>query len=302
MDDATLQLVLQLQQADLKEDDDEEEDDEEEDDEEEDVGQAEDQIGETENRHDDVSAECPTPRRWWETLMHAGFARWRGAIRTQKCDMCMDEQPQTSLSHTTCNHKYCSGCLINIFEASITDESLFLPKCCGNAFPVAEHVLGNELVERWRVKEVEYTTPNRTYCHVPACSVFIPSSNINGDVGHCPVYWHSTCTLCKGPAHPNHACEQDQATQEVLRIAAKNNWQRCPRCQAIIELNQGCHHITCRCHNEFCYLCLAEWKTCDCDRWDEEDLLDAYEEDYNARAENYNARAENYNAAHGGIQ
>ncbi|KAI8258173.1 hypothetical protein K4K56_007141 [Colletotrichum sp. SAR 10_98] len=52
---------------------------------------------------------------------------------------------------------------------------------------------------------------------------------------------------------------------------------------------------SCRCHNEFCYLCLAEWKTYDCDQWDGEDLLDAYEEDHNAYEENYNA-------AHGGIQ
>ncbi|KAF5524558.1 hypothetical protein CGCA056_v005307 [Colletotrichum aenigma] len=93
-------------------------------------------------------------------------------------------------------------------------------------------------------------------------------------------------------AHPNHACEQDQVTHEVLRIAAENNWQRCPHFQVIIELNQGCYHISKS----------GRHAACDCDQWDEEDLLDAYEQNYNAYEENYNARAEIYNAARGGIQ
>ncbi|KAJ0384953.1 hypothetical protein COL922a_007299 [Colletotrichum nupharicola] len=319
MDEATLQLVLQLQQADLKELQDEAKEwnnkdgllrdadlafemyqeelssletfatarqlgqrlnEEEEADEKKEAAEGEDELGETENR-------------WWETFMPARFARWRGEIRREKCDMCTDEYPQTYLFQTTCNHKYCPGCIIDLFEASINDESLFPPRCCGNVFSAAEHehVLGYELLERWRVKEVEYTTPNRTYCHVPTCSAFIPPSRIDGDVGYCPVDCHSTCTLCKGPAHPHHACEQDQATQEFLRIAAENNWQRCTHCQAIVELNQGCYHITCRCRNEFCYLCLAEWKTCDCVHWSEERLLAAGEErvDRDAHGEDYNA-------------
>ncbi|KAJ0309362.1 hypothetical protein Brms1b_009151 [Colletotrichum noveboracense] len=285
MDEATLQLVLQLQQADLKELQDEAKEwnnkdgllrdadlafemyqeelssletfatarqlgqrlnEEEEADEKKEAAEGEDELGETENRYDDIDAGFPTPPRWWETFMPARFARWRGEIRREKCDMCTDEYPQTYLFQTTCNHKYCPGCIIDLFEASINDESLFPPRCCGNVFSTAEHehVLGYELLERWRVKEIEYTTPNRTYCHVPTCSAFIPPSKIDGDVGYCPVDCHSTCTLCKGPAHPHHACEQDQATQEVLRIAAENNWQRCTHCQAIVELNQGCYHIS----------------------------------------------------------
>ncbi|KAJ0281911.1 hypothetical protein CBS470a_008073 [Colletotrichum nupharicola] len=206
MDEATLQLVLQLQQADLKELQDEAKEwnnkdgllrdadlafemyqeelssletfatarqlgqrlnEEEEADEKKEAAEGEDELGETENRYDDIDAGFPTPPRWWETFMPARFARWRGEIRREKCDMCTDEYPQTYLFQTTCNHKYCPGCIIDLFEASINDESLFPPRCCGNVFSTAEHehVLGYELLERWRVKEIEYTTPNRTYCH-----------------------------------------------------------------------------------------------------------------------------------------
>ena len=36
--------------------------------------------------------------------------------------------------------------------------------------------------------------------------------------------------------------------------------------------------MTCRCRTEFCYLCHARWKTCQCPQWDERRLLAAAEE------------------------
>jgi hypothetical protein len=32
--------------------------------------------------------------------------------------------------------------------------------------------------------------------------------------------------------------------------------------------------MTCRCSTQFCYLCAALWKTCDCRQWDDQRLLD----------------------------
>jgi hypothetical protein len=31
----------------------------------------------------------------------------------------------------------------------------------------------------------------------------------------------------------------------------------------------------CRCQHEFCYLCLAKWKTCKCPAWDERNIINA---------------------------
>ncbi|KAM2993604.1 hypothetical protein FF2_045682 [Malus domestica] len=46
----------------------------------------------------------------------------------------------------------------------------------------------------------------------------------------------------------------------VLELAKKNKWRRCPTCKFIVEKNEGCLHITCRCGYEFCYACGKYWR------------------------------------------
>lgn len=41
----------------------------------------------------------------------------------------------------------------------------------------------------------------------------------------------------------------------------KNNlhYRQCQKCKVIIEKNQGCNHMTCRCGYQFCYVCGDRW-------------------------------------------
>ncbi|KAI9699497.1 MAG: hypothetical protein M1820_007128 [Bogoriella megaspora] len=48
------------------------------------------------------------------------------------------------------------------------------------------------------------------------------------------------------------------------QVAKEAGWQRCYNCRAMVELREGCNHMTCRCTAEFCMICGAPWKTCDC--------------------------------------
>uniref|UniRef100_M4D7S6 RING-type domain-containing protein n=1 Tax=Brassica campestris TaxID=3711 RepID=M4D7S6_BRACM len=58
------------------------------------------------------------------------------------------------------------------------------------------------------------------------------------------------------------------------RLARYKRWRRCQQCRVMVELAQGCNHMTCRCGHEFCYCCGGEYRegqqSCTCDFWDDE--------------------------------
>ena len=161
------------------------------------------------------------------------------------CIACGDTTPFFDVARCPCSHEYCRQCLTDLFTASITDESLFPPRCCQKSIPLEfnQFFLPSSLVASFREKEIEYTTTDRTYCHQPTCSTFIAANNIRGDTAVCPKCSSSTCAVCKGEAH-DFDCPRDTATQEILRIAAQNGWQRCNTCHRLVELDTGCNHMS----------------------------------------------------------
>ena len=42
-------------------------------------------------------------------------------------------------------------------------------------------------------------------------------------------------------------------------MGEKSGWRRCYKCRNLVELTQGCTHMTCRCKAQFCYICGAVW-------------------------------------------
>ncbi|KAJ5496439.1 IBR finger domain protein, partial [Penicillium fimorum] len=194
--------------------------------------------------------------------------------QTRQCVGCGDDAEFFNVARVPCQHEYCRSCLEALFKASITDESLFPPRCCRQPINLstARIFLKFDLVQLYEKKKVEFETPNRTYCYSTECSVFIGESHIDGEVATCPDCQHTTCTNCKGRAHTGD-CPNDSAMQQLLSAAQENGWQRCYSCWRLVELDHGCNHMTCRCGAEFCYNCGEKWKNCACEQWDEHRLL-----------------------------
>lgn len=163
-----------------------------------------------------------------------------------RCLACMEDVPFSETVQCPCSHEYCRACIAKLFKAAMSDESLFPPRCCGQSIPLAMNqiFLPAELVREYREKELEYSTPNRTYCHRPSCSAFIPQQSIQGDIAVCTKCRKKTCTHCKGKSHKKDHCPEDAATLDLLRIASENGWQRCYSCRTLVDLSTGCNHIS----------------------------------------------------------
>lgn len=220
----------------------------------------------------------------------------RSRSRIRRCIACREETEFFNVARAPCQHEYCRSCLEDLFKASMTDESLFPPRCCRQPINmnIARIFLKSDIVQEYQKKKIEFETPNRTYCYSIGCSSFIDRSHINGEVATCPECQHTTCTNCKGRAHTGD-CPNDTALQQLLATAQENGWQRCSSCWRMVELDHGCNHMTfvplyfifltilflltesqnnsCLCGAQFCYNCGDRWKNCACEQWIEHRLL-----------------------------
>ena len=166
-------------------------------------------------------------------------------------------------------------------EAFTRDESLFPLRCCQDPIPVAEvlPILPSALRSLFERKNAEFSvlTRDRIYCSNLNCSTFLGSSEGRSFLIAIPCTqpecFAFTCPRCKEAAHPGEGCGVSKSDEALQALAKSEGWQTCPGCNAVVELNHGCYHITCRCRAQFCYLCAERWKTCGCAQWDEDRLM-----------------------------
>lgn len=194
---------------------------------------------------DDPNAEGTQPES--STWAASRPSTWKHAKATTKrqCACCQEYFQFYDVTRAPCSHEYCRGCLTDLFTRSLTDESLFPPRCCKQPIPAESNriFLSLKLVGEYQAKKLEMDTPNRTYCHRPNCSAFIAPQFIKHDVGTCVRCCGKTCVICKGTSHKGD-CPEDPAIQELLQAAAENGWQQCYSCHRVVELRVGCYHMS----------------------------------------------------------
>ncbi|KAG8358683.1 hypothetical protein FVEN_g3628 [Fusarium venenatum] len=192
----------------------------------------------------------------------------------KQCLSCQDDFSDAHTFQAPCSHHWCQPCLVLCIESSLKDESLFPPKCC-EPLPVEScYSIPQDLVKRFQDKTLEFSTVDRTYCSDAACATFIFPQSIKGGIRNCTRCERQTCILCKQVRHEG-ICSEDTEAQEVLHLGQQQGWQRCEKCKHLIDLKIGCYHISCPCGHQFCYICGARWKTCQCPHWNENRLVDA---------------------------
>lgn len=160
------------------------------------------------------------------------------------CSSCVAVYHSSELMKARCGHVYCRHCATQLIELSFVDESLFPPRCCRLEFPVStvRQFLGLDIANRYDEKSIERKDPYRTYCSNPLCAQYIFPAQVTSYVGTCRCCAQRTCTLCKRAEHPQSPCPEEDI--EVLVLAEQEGWRRCPGCRNVVELKDGCNHIT----------------------------------------------------------
>ena len=110
----------------------------------------------------------------------------------------------------------------------------------------------------------EYATKNRLYCSNPECSNFLGEKTSRPGGVNCRSCKTLTCGRCGDAHHGSDPCQLSSLVRETIILAQRSGWQRCPGCRTIVELRDGCRHVTCSCGTQFCYYCAAKWRSCNC--------------------------------------
>lgn len=225
-------------------------------------------------------------------------------IFKETCVICLEETDQEKMfTIDGCLHKYCFSCMKQHVEAKL--HSGILPKCphesCKSELNVisCEKFLTQKLIEimKQRIREASIPVAEKVYCAYPRCSALMSKGEISDfarreNVGErmfgarkCMKCHGLFCVNCKVPWHENMTCKEYKRLNpypqpedaKLKTLATRNLWRQCVKCNHMIELVEGCYHMTCRCGYQFCYTCGAEWKdkkaTCSCPLWDEENIL-----------------------------
>ena len=142
------------------------------------------------------------------------------------------------------------------------------PRCCAKPIPgtVIKSLLNKEEQHAFMKSVLQFSTPweARIFCPNPTCGEFIPKPR-KIDPKHpfevvCRKCRTRACSICKRAAHAfGQDCPADWELDAVLQMGENAGWRRCYKCRNLVELTQGCSHITCRCKAQFCYICGAVW-------------------------------------------
>lgn len=164
----------------------------------------------------------------------------------------MEDLPTRKMAKLKCSHRMCNSCLKRSFRLSITDPQHMPPKCCSaDTIPLkhVEKLFDNSFKKTWNKKFAEYTSRNRIYCPRRRCGEFIRPQDMRQTsdgrkYGRCSKCDTNVCVKCSGKLHRGRDCPKDEETLRLLAQAKQEGWQRCHNCNIVVELKEGCNHMT----------------------------------------------------------
>lgn len=191
----------------------------------------------------------------------------------EACVICLEETNENQIfSVKGCLHRFCFSCMQRHVEVKLREG--MLPKCphvgCKSDLDVDSCAifLTPKYLERLqeRIKEVMTPFLEKVYCPNPECSalmsrreIFEHSRRHDINVALTPLRVcikcnRQFCSYCKVPWHNQLSCmaykrmnpNPPMEESKLKFLATIKMWRQCTKCKHMIELREGCYHITCR--------------------------------------------------------
>lgn len=177
------------------------------------------------------------------------------------------------------SHIFCTPCLrtylLERLSQALRGDSIVVarcPACPGDSWRMHEscaaRILLPEEMDDWRQQQY-LDAVEKIYCPNPRCSEALQLEDGCRSTQNtaCPLCRTPICVPCRSVAHKGMSCSKWQSSAKSMggsdvalrKLAKKLQWRRCPRCRIVVERNEGCKHMTCRCGHQFCFLCGSTW-------------------------------------------
>ncbi|KAK9998429.1 hypothetical protein SO802_018032 [Lithocarpus litseifolius] len=191
----------------------------------------------------------------------------------ETCVICFEDTDVDKIfSVDGCLHRYCFSCMKQHVEVKLLNG--MVAKCphenCKSEVSIDScgKFLAPNLVEvmSQRIKESSISPTEKVYCPYPRCSALMSKSEVlrytkNVYIGaeesgarKCMKCHYFFCIKCKVPWHLNMTCYDYKRSNpnahpgdaKLKSLAKSNRWRQCLKCNHMVELAEGCYHITCR--------------------------------------------------------
>lgn len=205
-----------------------------------------------------------------------------------ECQICLtslfdestDSPPRELSILDRCGHLFHKECLIPYLTETITNWKF--PIKCAHRRCMKEilstnlkEIVSKELFAKFEEFSLKFylsqINDRVARCFTANCPYVVEMAHAGQiTVIKCPLCQGSYCLQCEKLAHDGLTCEEKKALQQedplVIEFVKGKQLRRCTACKFWIEKTEGCNHMTCRCNNEFCYICGTEWKLCNCEQ------------------------------------
>jgi E3 ubiquitin-protein ligase RNF144 len=205
--------------------------------------------------------------------------------RIFECPICIEEKLVNKECITLdCDHKLCKDCLKKTLttylnEGKVSEDNRRCPVDNKCKVPINMPVIETSLTRLELDKFLEFTlndlkpsNSNEFYVRCPGVNckyIFIYTKGRDTPFPTCQACRKQFCVEgCEKP-HVGSTCakykewkgENGQADNMFQNYVAANKLKMCPSCKWMCEKISGCNHMTCRCQNQFCYVCGGSWSS-----------------------------------------